>query len=225
MRCKIKYRLRKHIMRIYFLIATFFLSQALFLPPCTAANEKFIDAEGNITDPIVFFLELTGIYIKDDPLYEDPDHPKPILTINSRKVKEVVQAVQGKINHDVSWMMKGKRWEMYNSLLTPATAKEVLEIGLQDLGFKEPIYPQRKDYKGILLLGASAARFDERVLFANQLPQLGINFGKVYILTGPRPLEEFEKERFSFLKNINDEGEMTLTFFEKNMNEKLKENY
>src|SRR5690349_17423327 len=115
-------------MRTYFLIAALFLSQKIFLSSCTAAYEKFIDADGNVTAPIISCLKLTGIHIKDESIYASHDQPEPVLTICSRKLEEVVNTVQGKINPNISWMMKGKRWEMYNPLLTPITAKKILEI-------------------------------------------------------------------------------------------------
>ncbi|AIL13485.1 hypothetical protein IM40_08280 [Candidatus Paracaedimonas acanthamoebae] len=210
-------------MRNIFFIATLF--QEIFIPSCIATYEKYIDEEGNITDGVAAYLKLTGIYTNSDIYKEETNQPKAALTINSRKLQEVVNAVQGKIDPKISWMMEGKRWEMYNPLLTPATAKKILEISLQELNLKESAHAQRKDYKGILLLGATAKRFHERILFANHLPVKGINFSKVYILTGQRPLEEFEKEQFPLLNDINDEGDMTLALLKKDSNAKIQENY
>jgi len=204
--------------RTYFLIAMLFLSQGLSLSPCLASYEKFVDLEGNVSDPIVRCLHLTGIQIKGSPQNEETDQPKPVLTINSRNLEEVTKAVQGKISNNISWKMEGKRWEMHNPLLTSDAAKKILEIGFQDFSFKEPVYPRRKDYKGMILLGCSAERFHERVLFADQLPTKGIILNKIYIFTGQRALEGFEKEEFPFLKGVGDEGEMALEVFKKNTN-------
>lgn len=186
---------------------------------------NLLTQDRNVSEPVKTFLKLTGISIKDDLHNDEPNRPKTVLTISSGKLQEVVSATQGKIDPTISWLMKGKRWEMYNPILTPTTAKRILKTGLQDLGFRDPVYPQKKEYKGIFLLGSVASRFHERVIFANQLPQNGISFKNIYILTGKRPLEMFEREYFSFLENINDEGEMTLAIFKKDINPKLQENY
>ena len=184
---------------------------------------KFIDAEGNIAPPVIACLNLAGIYVKNQGPDEGAQPSKPVLTINSRNLEDVVQALQGRINPTVSWMMKEKIWDMSNPLLTPKTAREILRIGSEDFKFHEPVYPHRKDYQGLLILGGEAARFQERVIFADTLLQKGITFNKVYILTGQRPLEKFEKEQFPSLKNIQDEGAMTLDFFKKSFNVKLQE--
>jgi len=185
-------------------------------------QNNILDSKGNVTDLIIEFLSLTGIYIKDSP---SGDGSQQLLRINSPKLKEVVMATQGKINPQVTWKMEGKRWEMHNPLLTSETAKQVLELGLKNFGFDHPVFPQAKEYEGMVLLGATAGRFYERVLFADKLSKEGLNFKTVYILTGKRPLELFEKEQFPFLRNINDEGKMTLAIFKKIANPLLQGNY
>jgi hypothetical protein len=211
-------------MRICFLITAFLFFPKIFFFPCAASYEKFVDSKGDVTNPILLCLNLTGIYVKGQP-QKRGDFPKPVLTINSRKLKDIVKIIQGIENPKISWIMKGKRWEMYNPLLTPEAAKKILKVGLQDLGFKKSIGAQKKNYKGILLLGSLAERFNERIFFTEKLLQKGIKFNKFYILTGQRSLENFEKEEFSFLKDIDDEGEMTLAFFKKILSPKLEGKY
>ena len=210
---------------ICFLLTTLFLLGNAPLPQGEDGCSRFIDPQQKVNDIIVNCLGLTGIRIDGDELCEGSDWPEPLLILKSRNLEDVTNAVQGKINKDISWKMEGKRWEMQNPLLSAHTAKKILHIGLQDLGFKDPVLPQGKNYEGILILGALAERVHERLLFLNQVigSNPNIQFKKVYILTGERPLEDMEKEQFPFLKDVNDEGQMTLEIFKKYANTRLQE--
>lgn len=210
---------------IYFLLPIIFLCGYTALYPSEIPYSRFLDSQQNVNDSIVNCLGLTGIRIEGDKLNNNPDWPVSILTINSRQLQEVTNVIQGKINSHISWKMEGKRWEMYNPLLSAPTAKKIIQIGLKELKFKEPVLPKAKDYEGILILGALAGRVYERVRFANQITGKNGNiaFNKVYILTGKRPLEDTEKEQFPFLKGIKDEGAMTLEIFKRYANSRLQE--
>lgn len=214
------------IMILGFTMVAVFLSGHILLPPCKAPYCQFVDAQGNVSDLIVYCLGLTGIRIEEDPLKPDSAWPEPKLVLKSRNLQEVTNAVQGRTDSNVSWKMNSKRWEMFNSLLSPLTANKIIQLGAKGFKFNDAIFPKVKKYEGVLLLGSTARSFYERLLFANSLAEKkrDLTIQNVYILTGKRSLESFEKEEFPFLKNIQDEGRMSLALFKKYANAKLKQN-
>lgn len=162
-----------------------FLIVGSSLIPAQAAYETFVDSKGHVTEFVQVCLKKSGVKV-----------PSPTL-------KDVVKATQR------DWFLKGERWTMQNPRLTGKIAREILKLGKATLG-TEPISPQKKKYEGILFLGGTAARVQSRLTFAS--PFIGnIPFHKLYLMTGKRPLEPFEKEKFPLLQNINDEGPMVRT--------------
>lgn len=146
-----------------------------------------------ITDPFVRVLGLAGIRIKDDYLQQEPNWPKAKLTLSSRRLEEINQAIQGKKDPNVSWLINGERWQTngisyLNS--TPIQSKAILDLILNDLQFGKAMFPKQNRYTGILFLGSSLTNVRERLKFLNLcLDKYNLIFGKVYILTGIRPLE------------------------------------
>lgn len=207
-------------MKLNNLIRNFFLLGASSLSKTQGNYSKYVDSKGQVSNLIVQCLGLSGIVIKGEA--KEEKWPEPNYTLNSRDLVEVVRVVQGKVNPDISWFRQGERWTMSNPALSPFTAKEIIKLGQQDFEFKKPLLPKNKNYQGILILGADAEGFNDRVLFANKLVRRGILFNSPYLLVGRRKLEDFEKKAFSYLSLMTDEGEMTEAIFSKNADSTLQ---
>jgi len=201
-------------MKLMILSASFFLLGNTSLSQVQGNYSKYVDSADQVSNLVIQCLGLSGIVI--DGEVKEEKWPKPIYTLNSRDLAEVVRVVQGKVNPEISWFRMGERGTMPNPLLSPSTAKEILRLGQQDFGFKTPVFPKDKNYQGILILGTDAEGFNSRVLFANELVQEETLFKSVYLLVGRRKLEDFEREAFSYLSLVNDEGTMAEEVFSKN---------
>ncbi|EKE09379.1 MAG: hypothetical protein ACD_16C00189G0004 [uncultured bacterium] len=201
-------------MKLKMLSAVFFLLAGVSAHAVQGGYAQYVDSEKQVSDLVVKCLGLTGIVIKGEKA--DKSWPEQRYTLSSRKLEDVIEVVQGKADPKVSWKKDGERWNMSNLLLSVSTAKKILELGQEGFGFKNPTLPKEENYEGILVLGATAGRFYDRVLFTNDLVNKGIKFEKVYILAGQRPLEAFEKKEFPCLKETNDEGQMTEEIFQRN---------
>lgn len=201
-------------MRLTILSAIFFLLGNTSLSQAQGNYSKYVNSDGQVSNLVVQCLGLSGIVI--DGELKGEKWPEPIYILSSRDLTEVVRVIQGKVNPEISWFRKGERWTMSNPALSPSTAKEILRLGQQEFGFKNPVLPKDKNYQGILILGSTAKSFNDRVLFANELVQGGTLFNSVYLLVGRRKLENFEKEAFSYLSSVNDEGVMAEEIFSRN---------
>ena len=175
--------------------------------------DQYVNSKGQVSDVVVECLSLSGIVIEGEK--REQNWPEPLYTLSSQNLEGVVKVVQGKADPEISWFRKGERWNMENPLLSLSTAQKILVLGQQEFGFSKPVYPKEKNYEGILVLGAAAGRVYERVLFTNEIVKRGTTFNDIYILTGKRSLEDFEKEAFPYLKEIDDEGPMMKGIIEK----------
>jgi len=181
--------------------------------PVQGDYSKYVDAEGQVSDLVVKCLNLSGIAIEGEG--EEKSMKQPIFTLKSRALKDVVDLVQGRTDPDVSWWNKGgERWTMFNPLLTLPVARQIVSLGLEEFKFNEPVYPKEGRYEGLLILGSDAAGVHDRVLFSNELINRGTKVKTVYILTGKRKLEDFEKKDFPYLTS-DDEGQMALEILQK----------
>lgn len=178
-----------------------------------ADYSKYIDAEGQVSDLVVKCLNLSGIAVKGEG--EEKSVKDPVFTLKSRALKDVVGLVQGRTDPDVSWWIRGvERWMMVNSLLTPQTARQILTLGLEEFQFNKPVYPNENSYEGLLILGTDAVGVQDRVLFSNELINRGTKVKTVYILTGKRKLEDFERNAVPYL-TADDEGQMVQEILQK----------
>lgn len=184
-----------------------------FLDPVQADYSKYVDSEGQVSDLVVRCLNLSGIAVEGEG--EEKSVKNPILMLKSRALKDVVDLVQGRTDPGVSWWIRGvERWMMFNSLLTPQTARQILTLGLEEFQFNKPVYPNENSYEGLLILGTDAVGVQDRVLFSNELINRGTKVKTVYILTGKRKLEDFERKAVPYL-TADDEGQMVQEILQK----------
>lgn len=203
--------------------------------------------DGKVTDPIVKLMGLTGIRIEGDVIPVEASWPAPQIYLKSRKLEDVVAAVQGKRDPQISWIgnLKKERWEEDNTkpALSPVETENIIQISLESLRLGSRVDPQisARNSLGILFLGATLARVRDRLAYLNdqyRLRKLTLSL-PVYILTGERLLDEkvgetpanlmnadnkiipFRKDWVPFDKPVTDEGEMIKLVFSQSRHEDL----
>jgi hypothetical protein len=214
---------------------------------CAYPQESlYITLDGEVTDSVVRLLGWTGIRILNDPLKGEPDWPEAKIILKTRKLEEVVPAIQGKIDPAVTWLgdITKERWEDDTQKMnfSAVQAHNIINIHLRDLHQGEKIYPQSTP-KAILFLGAALARVRLRLAYLNEM----YNTGKispslpVYVLAGERKLDErigetfdnlmdphngiipFRKDWHPSQKVVTDEGEMVKLVFSQSRYPQLDE--
>lgn len=163
---------------------------------CSSYDEYlYINSHGEVTDAIVRLLGFTGIRIEGDILAPENDWPKARLTISSRKLNNVVQAVQGKDNPSITWLgdLTKERWELDSTkpVLSLLQAQYIIAICEKALSQGPASFPQEEP-KAILFLGSTLLSVRQRLAFLNSLYESKKipNNIPVYILTGERKLNE-----------------------------------
>lgn len=172
-------------------MSIFFLS-ILFLNVAHAkeAKNQFFDNNGLATDALVELLGETGIQIKNDIHKEH--WPKALLTLETRQLNEIDDALQGKTTPNAAWYQgKTQRWDMRLKLpLNNQKAKKIIQVCFEKFDLGKSVYPKQKQYKGVLFLGSLLSSVRQRLAFFNELIENNaISFDKVYVLTGERKLE------------------------------------
>jgi hypothetical protein len=213
-----------------------------------AQKASLFAEQGKVTDSIVKLMGLTGIRIEGDPIQAETSWPAPLIYLKSRKLDDVVAAVQGKRDPRISWLgnPKKERWEDDNTkpALSPAQTQDIIKISLESLRLAPRIDPETSAHNslGILFLGATLSRVRDRLAYLNdqyRLRKLALTL-PVYILTGERPLDEkvgetaasltnsdnkiipFRKDWVSSGKPVTDEGEMIKLVFSQSRHEDLE---
>jgi hypothetical protein len=142
-------------------------------PWSNPAIELYLTPKGELADPIVSLLGLTGIRISNDSLEPNKDWPAGKLTLSSRSLEDVVPVVQGKVNSSFTWIgdPKKERWEEDPKKihLTPAQAKMVISICRNDLRQGAKMSPASAQPKAILFLGTILIRARARLGYLNEL--------------------------------------------------------
>jgi hypothetical protein len=207
-------------------------------------DAHYITPQGQITDTLVRLLGLTGIRIEGDLV--ESDWPEPKLILSSRKLNEVVNAVQGKKDPKVNWLGNPikERWEedLEKSPLEVKQAKKIIELCDNDLRLSTEVRLKTTP-KGILFLGAALNRVRTRLAFLNELydKKLLSIFLPVYLLTGERTLDKdigesqedlmnqsngiisFRNDWKPSAEHITDEGEMLKLVFAQSRHKDLAE--
>jgi|GEM_PF-2493907 len=210
------------------------------------AEALYITPNGEVTGAIVNLLGLTGIRISEDPLKAGKDWPEPKLSIKSRRLEDVVPAVQGKLDPSITWFgdPNKERWEKdtQKPILSISQAIKIIDICGILLEQKERTYPQKVP-KAVLFLGAALSSVRMRLVYLNELYDLKkLSPGlPVYIITGERKLDEavgetqinlmdpdngiipFRKDWVASQGFISDEGEMIKLVFSQSRHTDLDE--
>ena len=127
------------------------------------------------------------------------------ITLSSWHVKDVTSVVQAR------WFLPGERWEMRNAFIPSLrSARAIIKIC-------DPLLRLQKGLSlgtsgdGLLVMGCTAKRFYKTLKFVNSVlrkldPKDRLPL-QVYILCGPRPLQDEEKKyiRRKFIKQYGDE--------------------
>jgi hypothetical protein len=214
------------------------------------AADKIVQSNGHITNAMIHLLGWTGVRIANDPVHPNPQWPEAKIILPSCKLTDVVPAINGDLDPTFSWRQKPKpeqkvptppeRWEMMGDF-THQQAEMITQIALNELELAPRILPKQKLYQGILFLGAALPRVRTRLVFLNELINQRIDFKRVYILTGERPLSETAGETPHQLLNRhnsfiaihpewqepkilpNDEGDMIKMVFDQSKHPELEE--
>lgn len=185
---------------------------ALISPSVSILNVEFPEAapyittDFKVTDIIVKILGLTGIRVKNDPIIPEENWPDAQLTISSRDITEVMEAIQAKKDPKITWLrtQNQERWHMQklSYLPCPLPAEAILEALLQGLNASEDIRPRQSYYNGILILGSSLP-----IVFAqaNYLKSLKLDSTiPLTLLAGDRILESNFKESYEQWMKLTD---------------------
>lgn len=236
-----------NLIRSSFLIA-FWIN--LFITLGLAAD-KILQENGQVTDSFVQLLGWTGVRIANDPIHPNPQWPEAKIILPSRRLTDIIPTINGDLDPQFSWRQKPnptsnslpppERWEMMGNF-SKKQAEMIIDICLNDLGLKSRISPRQKHYQGVLFLGAALPRVRTRLAFLNGLvDHQEIDFTKIYILTGERPLSKAAGEtsqclidRHNNLLSIHpewqppkvlphDEGDMIKMVFDQSKHPHLKE--
>jgi len=212
----------------------------------SGAEARYVTPAGEVTDAIVNLLGLTGIRIEGASLKAEENWSEPKVYLKSRRLEDVVPAVQGKLNPSITWFgsPNKERWEKdpkKPKLLAPQAVK-IIDICFGPLQQGEKSYPQ-KTPKAILFLGATLSRVRMRLAYLNELydmKKLPPNL-PVYIMTGERKLDEavgetqgklmdpgngilpFRKDWAVPQEPVTDEGEMVKLVFSQSRHRDLDE--
>lgn len=134
----------------------------------TAHIKKPFEKSGTPTEEVIKLLRLAAIDCED--------------TISA---KDVVAKTQEK------WLRKAgaERWDIDS---TDHSYHDELYSWLKENQFIEELKPEKKLYNYLILLGAAASRVEQRIAYSERLADSEITFDKIIVLSGERPLEEFE---------------------------------
>lgn len=174
-----------------------------FLP--LQAKSLYVSSKGEVTDPVIKLLGLTGIRILNGKKIE-PHWPKAKIYLKSRTLEDIVPATQGKGEASISWLgdPSKERWEEDPTKpnLSPSQARSIIRICMEDLQQGEAILPQDTP-QAILFLGAALFRVRLRLAYLNELYDGGKLSPSlpVYGLTGERKLDEEIGETLDNLMN------------------------
>ncbi len=217
------------------------------ITPCANTTEPlFITPQGEVTDALVRLLGLTGIRVEEDLLTVENDWPEARIHLKSRKLEEVVSAVQGKLDPFITWFgdPSKERWEEdpKKPKLSRLQANHIIDICLGSLRQGEKMLSQVPP-KAILFLGAALTRVRMRLAYLNELydqKKLSTDL-PVYIMAGERKLDEsigetqenlmdsgngivpFRKDWTASQEHIIDEGEMVKLVFSQSRHRDLAE--
>ena len=162
-------------------------------PENQGAERSSLYHKDQATDSLVRLLGLTGIRVQGDTLAPEPNWPEAKLTLSSRSLEEITQAIQGKKNPKISWFIKGERWEtkgLEYLTLTSDQIRAILDLIFKKLEFGPAVLPKQHKYEGVLFLGSTLKSVRDRLNFINTyLARHHLSYNKFYILTGPRPLD------------------------------------
>jgi hypothetical protein len=199
---------------IKFSILTIILISGIFFfypkePPQTPL--QLFDKNNQATDDVVKLLGLTGIRIQNDSLLPEKEWPEASLTLKSRSLEEITDAVQGRVNPEIAWKRSNnkERWEM--TLTMPISEKQIQQIEsiYTKLGFFNEAKPQTTTYRGILFLGSTLSSVRKRLAYLNMLiDSKNYNFSHIYVLSGERKLDKAIGESQESLLNPKN-GEIT----------------
>ncbi|MBY0280687.1 MAG: hypothetical protein K2W94_00830 [Alphaproteobacteria bacterium] len=169
----------------------------------------FFDKHHQATDSVVKLLGLTGIRIQNDSLTPDKDWPESKVTLKSRSLEEITDAVQGKISPLVIWKRSNnkERWEANLPFsLSENQMVKIKEIISNNLNLKEETKPALKTYQGVLFLGSTLSSVRKRLSYLNKLidSKTIITPAQVYVLSGERKLDKAIGEDKEALLNPNN---------------------
>ncbi len=178
--------IKYYIFTIIVLGGFFFIS----IKETPQTSPHLFDKNNQASDDVVRLLGLTGIRIKNDPLPPEQSWPEAKLTLKSRSLEEITDAVQGKIDPNVAWKKTNtqERWQMKLAIpLSKDQLKNIQDIGLNRLGLAQEINPKVKHYKGVLFLGSTLTSVRQRLAYLNKLiDSKNFTFYPVYVLSGER---------------------------------------
>lgn len=176
--------------------------------PPSLVNTPFFDKQELASDDIVNLLGYTGIRIQNDRLAPENGWPKAKLTLKSRSLQEITDAVQGNIDPEVAWKRPShlQRWEKISSFsFSLDQITNIRDICINRLGFLEEIFPKEKNYKGVFVPGGILQWVRLRLAFLNKLIDTNLNKPKyIYTLTGDRHLCAEAGESKESLLNPNN---------------------
>lgn len=184
-------KVTKYIIAVIFIIIGSILYY-IYNKPSTLLDNPFFDKYEQASDDIVRLLGHTGIRIQNDPLTPEKDWPEAKLTLKSRSLEEITDAVQGNTNPAIAWKRPCsiQRWE-HIPLFSFSSGQliHIQSICFNKLGFSEEIFPKKKTYKGAFLPGGLLSWIRLRLAFLNDLINTKIDKPKyIYTLTGDRYL-------------------------------------
>ena len=154
----------------------------------------FFDENQHATDSVVKLLGLTGIRIQNDPLAPDKDWPEAKLTIKSRSLEEVTDAVQGKLNSAVAWKHADnkERWQAALPFsLSETQMAKIKDITFNKFGLAAEIKPTAKTYQAVLSLGSTLGSVRKRLAYLNTIiDSKAYTLNQIYVLSGERKLDK-----------------------------------
>lgn len=192
-----------------------FLCAVIFVVSCKENKDEsrqhftqvsdLIHKDGTVTDAIIEILGQAGVRIKGISAKEN--WPAMVAELDSPHCENVKNLIQGKNTRypNYSWFAKPgvERWDMSYEVKEINTSKLIALIlkpmvdGIKGLNMGAATYPKSNAFSHILLLGSTLGDFTSRVNFLNTLVReeyVKPDQTSVYILTGKRPFNEFEKE-------------------------------
>lgn len=173
-------------------------------------NISFFNKQELASDDIVRLLGYTGIRIQNDHLVPEDNWPKAKLTLKSRSLQEITDAVQGNIDPEVAWKRPShlQRWEKISSFsFSSDQLIQIRDICFNKLGFSQEVFPKEKGYQGVFVPGGILKWVRLRLAFLNKLIDTKLNWPKhIYTLTGDRLLcAEAGETKESLLDPNNNE--------------------
>ncbi|MBY0461912.1 MAG: hypothetical protein K2Q34_01870 [Alphaproteobacteria bacterium] len=170
-------------------------------------STPFFNKYGQASDDVVRLLGHTGIRIQNDSLPPEENWPEARLTLKSRSLEEITDAVQGNINPEIAWKRPCsiQRWEQIPSSFSSKQLLLIRDICFNKLGFSQEILPKERNYRGIFVPGGILSWVRLRLAFLNKLIDTKLDRPKrVYTLTGDRHLCPQAGETKESLLNSNN---------------------